>query len=111
MQTSGNQFGGTNVSQKFLDAIDACSLFLPHTCDAAKKARQKAEMLQHHYGIGSVFLTCNFDDKNSLIMQVLKGGNMIDDDSDVSQLTDKELRKCQDKCKLLCIEFPGLCAH
>jgi hypothetical protein len=43
MQTLGNQFGGTNVSQKFLDAIDACSLFLPHTCDAAKKARQKAE--------------------------------------------------------------------
>jgi hypothetical protein len=53
---------------------------------------------------------CNFDDKNSLIMQVLKGGDMIDGDSDMLQLTDKELRKCQDKCKLLHIEFPELCA-
>ena len=55
MKNLGNQFGGTNVSQKFIDAIDACSLFLPHTCDAAKKAWKKAETLQHHYSVGSVF--------------------------------------------------------
>ena len=36
---------------------------------------------------------CNFDDENSLIMQVHKGGDMIDGDNDMLHLSDKELRK------------------
>ena len=70
---NGNQFGGTRVSRKLLDSVEACSRALPHTNEFAKSARSTSQSMQHYLGSGSIFLTVTFDDDNSLPMQVLSG--------------------------------------
>jgi hypothetical protein len=105
----GNYSGGTQVSRKFLSAVDACAASLPHTREAAKKARAKAETLQHHFGIGAIFLTLTFDDENSLLMQIFHG-EIIDDLDDVSGLSDEELAHRSYRREQLRINYPGLAA-
>ena len=104
----GNRFSGTKVSNLLLDAVDATAKDLPHTNEAAKKARGMGEAMQHHFGMGSVFLTCTFDDENSLIMNVLSGED--DDGRLTEELTDAEVTGNAKKRKGIRLEYPGLAA-
>ena len=104
----GNRCAGANVSGMHLDAVDATAKDLPHTNEAAKKARGKGEAMQHHFGMGSVFLTCTFDDENSLILNVLAGEE--DDGLLSSELSDGELCKRAKRRKELRLGLPGMAA-
>jgi hypothetical protein len=106
---NGVRTGGTNVSRKLLDSVDAMSRNLPHTNEAAKKARGSGEAMQHHFGMCSIFLTVTFDDENSLLIQVLSGED-IDDGTPVSSLSDEEVAERAKERIQLRINYPGLAA-
>ena len=99
-----NVRSGTAASRTLLDAIDSCSRSLPHTKDAAKKARSTAESMQHNFGLGSWFLTVTFDDDNSFLVQVLSQTE-VDGNQPVSSLTDEELQDRAKKRTLLRLQF------
>ena len=103
----GNRYGGTRVSRKLLDSVEACTRALPHTNEFAKTARTTSESMSHYLGMGSIFLTVSFDDDNSLLMQVLSGIE-VDDDRDLSELSDKELRARRRERRQIRIKYPGI---
>jgi hypothetical protein len=74
----------------------ACGRALPHTNEAAKKARGIGESMQHVFGTGSVFLTVSFDDNNCFLTQVLSGAQ-VDNDDDISTLTEAKFKECSTK--------------
>jgi hypothetical protein len=47
--------GGNGHGRQFLNAIDAIAKAVPHTNEAAKRARQDGEAHQHHFGMPSFF--------------------------------------------------------
>ena len=101
---------GNSAGHRFLNAVDAISGHVPHTNEAAKRARRDGEAIQHHFGTVSYFLTVTPDDNNSLIVQILSGVQ-IDDDTPIGSLTDAELaERARERTKLR-IKFPGLCAY
>ena len=102
-----NYAGGTNASRRLLSAVDACSTALPHTNEAAKRARSTGETLQHYFGVPSLFLTVTFDDNNSMLLQMLHGTE-IDDDTPLSELSDDVLARRASKRKQLRLTYPGL---
>ena len=104
-----NWYGGTRVSRKLLDSVEACTRALPHTNEAAKSARNTAESMQHYLGSGSIFLTVTFDDDNSLLMQVLSGVE-VDDDEDLNTLSDKDLRARRRERRQIRLKYPGIAA-
>jgi Helitron helicase-like domain at N-terminus len=105
----GSRYCGTDVSRRFLDAVDATAKALPHTNQSTKVSRGKGEAMQHHFGMGSIFCTTTFDDENSFLMQVLSGEE-IDDDTPVEDLTDEECSKRCKKRRELRLKYPGLAA-
>lgn len=100
---------GSYVSRKVLDAVDAVSKSLPHTRDAAKKARSVIESMMHHFGMGSVFLTVTPDDENSIIMQIFSGVQ-VDNDCEMNDLTDEELAERAQVRESIRFDFPGVAA-
>ena len=103
----GNNYGGTQVSNKLLDSVEACTGSIPHTNEAAKKARTTGESMQHYFGTGCIFLTATFDDDNNVLMQVLSGIE-VDTGEDISTLSDNEL---EERCKSrrgIRLRFPGV---
>jgi hypothetical protein len=101
-----NQGGGAYVSRRALDSVDACSRALPHTNEAAKEARGIGKSMQHVFRTGNVFLTVRFDDDSCFLTQVL-AGVQVDNDDDVSMLTEDELKE---RCKMwsqIRLDFPG----
>jgi hypothetical protein len=63
--------------------------------------------MQHVLGTPSLFLTVTFDDENSLLMQVMSG-DLIDDDSNIADLSESDLAKRALKRKELRLNHPGL---
>lgn len=104
----GNHHAGNHVSKTILDACKTTGKSLPHTNEAATLARGNGEAMQHHFGIGSIWLTVSFDDHNSWIMQAYSGFEPIDDGTDPHSLTDEECRKRCTKRQELRVGFPGL---
>ena len=104
---TGRRNEGTYVSKRILDSVDAVSKALPHTNDAAKKALGTGEAMQHHFGIGSIFLTVTFDDDCNLLMQVMSGVE-VDDNRDVDAMEDSELGSREEKRKEIRLKFPGM---
>ena len=47
---SGTMNNGS-IGGRFLHAVDTIAKAVPHTNEAAKKARQEGEALQHHFGL------------------------------------------------------------
>jgi hypothetical protein len=89
---NGSNHAGDYVSNRILDSVDAISRSLPHTNEASRKARNKGEAMQHHFGQASVFLTVSFDDDNSFLIQVMSGYT-IDDTGDLNGVTDEEIHE------------------
>lgn len=108
-RNQGNHYGGTRVSRKLLDSVQACTRALPHTNEAAKIARSTSETMQHYMGSGSIFLTVTFDDDQSLLMQVLSGVE-VDDDEDIDSMADKELRSRRRQRHQIRLKYPGVAA-
>lgn len=107
---SGHLASNSGAGGQFLSAIDAVSRAVPHTNEAAKRARQDGEAHQHQFGLSHYFLTVTPYDDNSYLVQVYSNHN-IDDDTPVSSLSDEEL---QQRAKLrteLRIQHPGICAY
>ena len=106
---SGHDISTSTVGSRFVGVIDAVSRSVPHTNEAAKRARQDGEAHQHYFGLPHFFLTTTPDDDNSFLVQVY-AQTFIDDDTPVSQLTDEELRSRSSLRTELRIKHPGLCA-
>ena len=103
----GDFRSGTNASKALLSAIDGTARALPHTDEAAKKARSDSEAMQHEFGVGSIFLTVTFDDNNSLLLQVLCH-ELIDDDTPIEELSDEDCADRVRKRTLLRAKYPGM---
>lgn len=63
--------------------------------------------MQHHFGIGNVFLTVTFDHENSLIMQVLSGIE-VDDETPIDSMSDEELAERAQARRVLRLDYPGI---
>ena len=94
---------------RLLTAVDTVSQHVPHSNEAAKKARRTAESLQHYFGMPSYFLTVTPDDNNSILVQIY-AGNIIDDETPVDELSDEDLRKRNIQRTKLRLSYPGVCA-
>jgi AAA domain/Helitron helicase-like domain at N-terminus len=105
----GDRFAGTFASNAFLKQVDATASALAHTDAAAKKARGKIEAMVHEFGIPSVFLTVNFDDECSFLLQVLSNEE-IDDDTPVEDIPEKECADRAVKRREIRIKMPGFAA-
>ena len=95
--------------RRLLSAVDAISKAIPHTNEAAKQARRKAEALQHYFGCPTFFLTVTPDDDNHFLIQVLSQ-NMIDTDQNIEEILNQQLYERGKKRTELRIKFPGICA-
>ena len=107
---AGNVTSGTRASQQFVKKIDAVSANLPHTNEAAKRARGLAYAHHHNLGAPNIFVTGQKDDDNCYLMQVYSGIT-IDNDTPVEELSDDELRKRAKECTELRLNYPGLSAY
>jgi hypothetical protein len=93
-----------------LKAIDAICNAAPHSNDAAKKAKFKAQSIHHHYGCPTLFLTVTPDDDNHYSIQVLSAENVDINAQSVHDSTDDELiLRAQQRSKIR-LKFPGICA-
>ena len=63
--------------------------------------------MQHHFSIGSIFLTVTFDDHNSLLMLVM-ANKEYDVDVDPTTMTDDELAERAVFRHKICLDYPGL---
>jgi hypothetical protein len=70
--------------------VDAIAQAVPHTNEAAKRARCDGEAHQHHFGTASYFLTVTPDHDNSFLLQVYSLLT-VDDDQPIATLTDEQL--------------------
>jgi hypothetical protein len=105
----GDKNAGSYASRQLLKSVDAISKALPHTNEASNLARANAESLQHYFGIGTIWLTVNFDDENSFLLQVLSGRH-VDDDTPLDQFTDDELHERYIQRRNIRLHLPGLSA-
>ena len=97
------------ATKTLLPAVDACSKSLPHSNEAARAAQSTGELMQHHFGIGSAWLTVTFNDDNCLVMQVLSDCR-IDNDKAPKDLTADEISDRNEKRSELRLKFPGFAA-
>ena len=82
-----------NKGEKFLSAIDSVTNTIPHSNEAAKKARRNGETLQHHFGTASYFLTVNPDDETSYVVQIYSQ-QIIDDNISAIFQEDENILEC-----------------
>ena len=106
---SGIRHGDNSVAENFLSAVDYVTRTVPHTDEAAKKARYHAEALQYRFGMPHFFLTVTPDDDNSFLVQAFACSD-IDDDQPVQSLDDDTLISRAEARTELRIKHPGLCA-
>ena len=87
------QYTDCRVGKEFLKAVDVTTQSVPHTNEATKRARHDGQAFIHEFGHAHYFLTVTPDDDNHILVQILSGIK-IDDEKDVSLMTDKELADC-----------------
>jgi hypothetical protein len=109
---SGIQTSNENINRgrNFLGSIDVICQTVPHSNEAARKARRNVECLQHHFGCPTFFLTVTPDDDNHLLLQVYSD-IIIDNSIHISTLCDDELRQKAKQRTELRIKFPGISAY
>ena len=101
--------GGTFISNKYLNTVDAVTRALPHTDGCARRARTEGECVCHHIGFPTFFLSLTPDDEASFLLQIYSC-ELIDDEIPVDYLTDEVLAERAKKRRELRIKAPGLCA-
>ena len=105
----GNQPMG--AAGNFIRAVDAVTTSVPHSNDAARKARRDSEAFAHHFGIPSYFLSVTPDDETSFFILVYSLNSSTHCGFDPNNMNDEELGKYATLRHKLRIEFPGLCAY
>ena len=103
--STNSQRAGT----RYLKTVDAITESVPHTDEAAKRARRHGEAMQHWFGLPNIFLTASIDDDNNYLIQVYSGIE-VDDDTPVATLTDEQLRDRAKKRTAVRLKYPGICA-
>ena len=101
---------GSTASKQFLSSIDAIHRGLPHTNDAAKKARQMMDAMQHHFNIGGIFLTVTPDDENSFLVTSYSQFDQSGSFQDVLSISKAELEQKAKKRMELRLQYPGITA-
>ena len=109
---NGGQSMNENISrgQTLLGAVDSICKAVPHSNEAAKKARRSVQCLQHHFGCPSFFLTVTPDDDNHIFIQIYTY-DIIDNEMNVADLSDAELIERATKRTQLRLKYPGICAY
>jgi Helitron helicase-like domain at N-terminus len=95
--------------RQLLGAIDTMCRTIPHTNEAAKKARRQVECLQHHFGSPTFFLTVTPDDDNHMLVQIY-AGHILNGAVDVNEQSDESVLALSKEKTNLRIKFPGVCA-
>ena len=108
-RSTGRYQSSNHRGRLFLNSLDAIARSIPHSTDAAKRARRDAEAHQHYFGMPSMFLTVAPDDDNSFLVQVLSGIT-VDDDEEIASLTNDELVKRATQRTSLRLKYPGICS-
>ena len=93
-----------------MNAVDAICSCAPHSNDAAKKAKQNAIAIQHHFGCPTFFLTVTPDDDNHISIQILSGKHIDFNRFGTSEMTDAFLSNRAKERNELRIKYPGICA-
>ncbi len=102
--------GGSLLATNLLKCSQAMSKKLPHTDDAAKRARSDMEMMQHHFGLGGFFFTFSPDDENSFLMTAWSQTDKCGEPIDIEDLSNEELRERGKMHSQLRILYPGIAA-
>ena len=102
-------YGGTSVSRRYLQYVKTVAGKLPHSNEAAGKAQMNMEAMCHNLGPPHTFLTVTFDDDNSFLLQAFSGCQ-VDDDTEMKDLSDDELRERAKLRTELRLKYPGLAA-
>ena len=108
---NGTQSENSTPGRSLLNAVDAVARAVPHTNEAAKRARRDGEAFQHHFGMASWFISVTPDDENSVIVQIYSGRKIDLDDRPIQSLSNEELSlRAKERTKLR-IKYPGITAH
>jgi Helitron helicase-like domain at N-terminus len=104
-----NHFGETSAGHRLLTSIDAICKLIPHTNEAAKKAKGDLEAMQHTFGCPTFFLTITPDDDYHMIVHAYSGGSHLLSQSfeTMSNNDIYELSKSKINNR---IKHPGVCA-
>ena len=106
----GNRTRNSYPGSEFLSTVDTVTQNVPHSNEAALKARKTAEAIQVKFGQPSWFLTVTPDDDNSIILQIYSRTNIDLDNPDVSNLDEATASKRARERTKLRIEYPGISA-
>jgi Helitron helicase-like domain at N-terminus len=99
-----------NGGRMLLGAVDAICRRIPHSNEAAKKARGDIETMQHHFGCPTYFLTVTPDDDSHLLIQIFSG-EIISESNKTDGMSDEEIFALSNKKVALRIKYPGICAY
>ena len=98
----------SHPGHKFMNTVDTIAKSVPHTNQAAKQALSQGEAVQFYYGQPSYFLTVTPDDNNSFLVQVYNW--VVSDETNVSGMTNEQLKELANGREALRVQFPGICA-
>jgi Helitron helicase-like domain at N-terminus/PIF1-like helicase len=98
-----------NGGQTLLHAVDTICKHIPHSNEAAVKARRGMETMQHHFGCPTFFLTITPDDDNHIIVQIYSD-EILSSINATDKMTDDEVFALSNKKSGLRIKNPGVCA-
>ena len=101
---------GNLVSRQLLRCLESIQKSLPHTDAAARLARQWMDSLQHHFGLGGVFLTVTPDDEISFLVSAYAGHDYNGNPINIDHLTADQLNEKAKLRKNIRINFPGITA-
>jgi AAA domain/Helitron helicase-like domain at N-terminus len=104
----GNANAGSRTASQYLNIIDSVNRAVPHTDEAAKRARQVAEAHMHEYGLPTFFLTACPDDDNNIVIQIMSQ-QQVDDNKPISTVSDEVLLERSKGRTSLRLKFPGIC--
>jgi Helitron helicase-like domain at N-terminus/PIF1-like helicase len=106
----GDTTAGSSAAVQYLSAVDSISRDVPHTDEAAKRARGIAEAHMHHFGLPTFFITACPDDDNSVVIQIM-AQEIIDTDEPIAKLSDETLQRRAAQKTALRLKYPGICAR
>ena len=110
IENTRNATGRYGRGHVLLGAIDAICKTIPHTNEAAKRARREIETMQHHFGCPTFFLTVTPDDDNHILVQIY-ANSVCSSNKDINTMSDEQINELAKEKTALRIKYPGVCAY
>jgi Helitron helicase-like domain at N-terminus/PIF1-like helicase len=110
IENTRNATGNYGRGHVLLGAIDTICKTIPHTNEAARRARREIETMQHHFGCPTFFLTVTPDDDNHILVQIY-ASSICSANKNINTMSDDEINELVQKKTALRIKYPGLCAY